>query len=83
MNLVTNFLYVFFFGVNANRLKMHDERTDALARDKFESAAIRIALEHEIPTIGICRGYQLIAVELAGAKLHRDLNPFYKAIGNS
>ncbi|RUO25222.1 peptidase C26 [Aliidiomarina minuta] len=35
-------------------------------RDEFESAVIEYALEHKMPLLGICRGAQLLNVQLGG-----------------
>lgn len=42
------------------------------ARDAVEFAALRIALEREIPILGICRGCQVMNVHLGGT-LYQDL----------
>lgn len=41
-------------------------------RDRFEPPLIRMAYERDIPTLGICRGIQAMAVALGGA-LYQDL----------
>ena len=41
-------------------------------RDTFERLLLRYAVEHDIPTLGICRGLQLINAVLGGT-LYRDL----------
>jgi len=42
-------------------------------RDRFEIALTRIALERDLPTLGICRGVQVMAV-VAGGTLYQDIN---------
>lgn len=41
-------------------------------RDSFEAALLNYAIEHDIPSLGICRGLQLINAVLGGS-LYRDL----------
>jgi putative glutamine amidotransferase len=48
-------------------------RTDP-ERDRLEIRWIHVALEHDIPMLGICRGAQLINVVLGGT-LHQDIRP--------
>lgn len=36
------------------------------ARDEFESSVIQIALHHDVPLLGICRGAQLLNVQRGG-----------------
>lgn len=51
------------------------------ARDMFELKMVHLALEKQIPILGICRGAQLINVAMGG-DLHRDLRPLRKKTPN-
>lgn len=47
-----------------------------LDRDALEKRLIRHALIYELPILGICRGAQLMNVELGGS-LYKDISQFY------
>jgi putative glutamine amidotransferase len=52
-----------------------------LERDRFEIAMIQQALAANIPTLGICRGAQLINV-VAGGSLYQDIRPLRRITPN-
>lgn len=49
----------------------HDDEYDAV-RDRFELDLYRVAVERELPILGICRGIQLVNVA-AGGTLHQHV----------
>ncbi|MCU4676128.1 gamma-glutamyl-gamma-aminobutyrate hydrolase family protein [Catenovulum sp. 2E275] len=51
------------------------------ARDQLESSAILYAFKHNLPMLGICRGYQLINV-MAGGSLFSDIKSQRKLTSN-
>lgn len=53
-----------------------------LERDDFELALYRLAREHELPILGVCRGIQLINVAQGGT-LHQHLPNLPQAIQHS
>jgi putative glutamine amidotransferase len=50
-------------------------------RDELEQYYINYALEHRLPLMGICRGYQLINVVLGGS-LHLDIRKMRRKTSN-
>jgi putative glutamine amidotransferase len=50
----------------------HDLARSVPERDRAELLLLRAALERDLPTLGICRGFQLMAVN-AGGRLHQHL----------
>jgi len=46
-----------------------------LARDDMEASWADVALKHDIPVLGVCRGMQMLNV-LGGGTLHMDLSAF-------
>lgn len=51
------------------------------ARDEFELSVLSLACERNLPTLGICRGSQLLNVH-AGGSLRGDLKPLRKITSN-
>ena len=49
--------------------------------DRRDAAAIRSALEHDVPLIGICRGHQLLNIVLGGS-LYQDVSEDPSASGH-
>jgi putative glutamine amidotransferase len=50
----------------------HPETKARPERDRAELLLLRAALEHNLPLLGVCRGFQLMAV-VAGGRLHQHL----------
>lgn len=48
----------------------------SLAADRFEMALIHEAKKRKLPTLGICRGLQVLSVAFGGT-MHQDLHPLY------
>lgn len=48
-------------------------------RDELEFSLLERTIEQEIPVLGICRGAQLINVQLGGT-LHQDITSFYREV---
>lgn len=48
-------------------------------RDELEKQAIHLALERDIPILGICRGAQMLNV-LLGGSLHQDIYETYEGV---
>lgn len=51
------------------------------ARDRFEKACLRHALQADLPVLGICRGAHFINIHCGGS-LHSELSGFYGEAGN-
>jgi putative glutamine amidotransferase len=50
----------------------HDKTRWVADRDRAELLLLRAALERDLPLLGVCRGFQLMAVN-AGGRLHQHL----------
>ena len=57
------------------------EKEDDHDRDELEQHYINYALEHRLPLMGICRGYQLINVVMGGS-LHPDIRKMRRKTSN-
>lgn len=57
---------------NYNRPAETDMYPPEVDRDQFELSLLQAASEHETPTLGICRGLQMVNVH-AGGTLHQDV----------
>lgn len=63
---------------------LYHERIDTkcgaidLPRDRYEAAALRFALQHDMPVLGICRGIQLFNAVLGGTNYQDLLDAGFK-----